>query len=763
MQVRGPWGVAVLMLVAGAVVATGCARHRGALEPSAVGPDTAPALPAAGAARLEPAPVEPRTTADLLRDANEAFQDANKAQEQGDHEAALRHYTLMLELLIEADPDPAVFYSLRTEFNRILESASDQMQVARRPTPPERVSVTFPVVQFGDLPVPMPPPERVIKQVEKIQKVYSANFLRGLNRSGKYRAQVEAKLAKAGLPKDLVWLAMVESQFHPRAKSRAGAAGMWQFMPATGRRYGLRVDSDMDERYNWEKATDAAIAYLTDLRDMFDGNLPLAVSAYNCGENRIDKLLAGSSGETDLWRILETRAADRHLRLETKEFYAKLCASVLVARKPGQYGLEPAFEKPDNTVRITVKGPYALEDLDRACGLAAGTLKTLNPDLFRGATPLSGTHQLAVPTAYRGKFQTALNTVPRLKPGVHIVKRGETPSHIASLHRVSKNELMRLNKIKNPRRLQIGQRLLIPGVLTKTSSGRTTSAPVTASSDGRKVYTVRKGDTLSGIAQSQHATVANLKKWNSLKRSRIHIGDRLFVSSPASPTPSAPSGDGKIHIVRKGEFPGLIAQAYSVPLDDLLRWNNLTKKSTIRPGQRLAVYEPVAKPAAPEPPKEVTPEAPAPEKTVDVSPAEPSPPAGPTVTHVVANGESPWTIARKYGVKTADVLAWNNLTKKSVLHVGDKLVIAVPESQPAPVQAAASPPPEPAPSEPAEEAAPPNTTRRIHKVANAENPWVIAKKYNVRVADLLAWNGLSKKSVLHVGDELVVHVPNQTP
>ena len=396
--------------------------------------------------------------------------------------------------------------------------------------------------------------------------------------------------------------------------------------------------------------------------------------------------------------------------------------------------------------------------------MAAGTLTTLNPDLFRGITPLSGTHELAVPADRQGKFLAALNTVPKLRPGVHIVKRGETPSHIAALHHVSKSELMRVNKITNPRRLQIGQRLLIPGVLTKGSSGQTTSGTTTASSDGRSVYTVRKGDTLSEIAQSQRVTVADIKKWNTLKRSRIHIGNHLFVSPPSALAAFSPSGDQRIHVVEPGEFPGLIAQAYTVPLDDLLRWNNLTKDSTIRPGQQLTIYRPAER-AAPEQPQTASSEvveAPSPEKTVDEPPAEPSPPKGPTQTHVVANGESPWTIARKYGVTTADVLAWNNLTKKSVLHVGDELVIAVPEPQPAPVQAAASPASEPPPSETTDETVPADTTRHVHKVANGENPWVIAKKYKVNVADFLAWNDLSKDAVLHIGDEYIVHVPART-
>jgi LysM repeat protein len=270
---------------------------------------------------------------------------------------------------------------------------------------------------------------------------------------------------------------------------------------------------------------------------------------------------------------------------------------------------------------------------------------------------------------------------------------------------------------------------------------------------------------LSEIAQAQRVSVSDLKRWNKLQRSRIQIGTRLFVSPPSAVAAFSPSGDRKIHVVKEGEFPGLIAQAYSVPLDDLLRWNGLTKESTIRPGQRLLISTSSENAAAPEQSQSASSEddgTPAADKPVEQPPPEPSKPKGPTRTHVVAIGESPWTIARKYGVKTADVLAWNNLTKNSVLQIGDKLVIAVAEPAPEQAESAAAPAREPSPSHRSDESAPADTAQHVHKVASGENPWVIAKKYKVSVADFLAWNNLSEDAVLQIGDEYIVHVPVQT-
>jgi len=539
------------------------------------------------AAEPEPQPVEPRSATDLLQAAREAFENANRAQEEGDHEAALRDYTLMLELLIEADVDPSAFYSLRSELARVLEVSSRGIEVARREKPAEWKPEEL-MPEISGLPMPIPPPPRVVRQIEKVQTLYPKNFQAGLDRAATYIPHLKAEFAKAGLPEDLVWLAMVESQFNPRAYSRAGAAGMWQFMSATGRRYGLDRDAYVDDRYNWHKATQAAIAYLTELYEMFDESWPLAVSAYNMGERGLERAIAAAGGERDFWRLLETRAADRHIRLETKEFYPKLCASILVAKNPERYGFRASTAPPMDIKRVAVKGHYSLEDLDRACGLPSGTLKQLNPDLLLGLTPPFDTYTLTVPASATERFQVALQSVRQLQPGFHIVKAGETPSQIAARYRVSTSELMRLNNVKSARRLRIGQRLAIPGRTAASMEGRS----YTTSSGGRRVYTVRRGDCLYDIAKAEGVTIDNLKEWNNLTRTHIRIGEKLYVSPPGTGggASTAPSGTKITHVVRKNEFPGGIAAKYGVRLADLLQWNTLTSRSIIRPGQKLVIY-----------------------------------------------------------------------------------------------------------------------------------------------------------------------------
>ncbi|MBN2310716.1 MAG: LysM peptidoglycan-binding domain-containing protein [Candidatus Hydrogenedentes bacterium] len=685
-------------------------------------------LPSAEVGRQELQPVRPRTPEELLAAAEDALESANAAQERGDHEAALRDYTMMLELLVQADVEPEVFYNMRADFGRILGAATEQMRLAGRNRPKEWRPAQFPGEAAEGLPIPEPLPERIARQREKIQQVYPKNFCAGLNRSAKYLPYIQERFVEAGLPRDLVWLAMVESQFHPSALSRAGAAGMWQFMPSTGRRYGLRVDSYVDERYDWKKATGAAIAYLTDLYEMFGRNWPLAVSAYNCGEQRIDQVVNASGGERDLWRLLETRAADRYLRLETKEFYPKLCASVLVAREPAKYGFSVSPETPDNTVQLPVKGYYALEQLDQACGLSSGTLKALNPQLRLDVTPFDEEYALNVPATANDRFLAALKTTPQLQPGVHVVKRGESPSRIAARYGVSTDELMRINKIKSARRLQVGQRLIIPGAGQAAPSQASYAAATGA--DGRKTYRVRPGDCLYDIAKAHNVTVKQLQEWNGLgRRSKIHVDSTLFVSAPGEALAAAPSGQKTVHTVKKGECAGTIASRYGVDLADLLAWNSLTKKSTILPGQRLVVYS-----SAPAGPSAEPAEGAAVGASKGAAP-ESAPSPAPARKHKVAKGENPWTIAKKYGVSVEEFLAWNKLDKKSVLQVGDECLVCPPDAG----------------------TAAPAPTKVVHTVTPGQNPSTIAAQYGVGLSDLFKWNGWSKPPVLQVDSQVIVY------
>ena len=729
------------------VLAAGCATQRmdENLEQHQFDP-----VPLATVGEEELEPIDPRSTEDLLRAADDALRSANKAQEAGDHEAALRQYTLMLELLIEADLDSAVFYDLRPEFAKILQSSSDKAVLAKHVRPRDWQLPQALEAGPEQLPIPTPVPARVAKEIDEIKKIYPANFTRGLGRSTRYLPYVREQFKKAGLPEDLAWLAMVESQFNPRARSRAGAGGMWQFMPATARRYGLRVDSDVDERYNWKKETHAAIAYLTDLHEMFQGNWPLAISAYNSGERRIEQVVASAGGERDLWQLLETRAADRHIRLETKKFYPKLCASILVAKDPERYGLTPTFVAADDTVQIDVKGFYSLEDLDKALGLSKGTLQELNPHLRRGATLFTGSCEVSVPGAVKTKFASALKSAPQLQPGVHVVKSGESPARIAARYGVSWQELMRVNNIQSARRLQIGQRLLIPGTTTAATAPRSSSSTY-ASSGSRSsggTYRVQRGDCLYDIAKREGVSIADLQAWNGLgEKSRIHTGDVLRVVPPSG----TENTTRVTHIVRKGECASLIAERYGVGLSELRGWNDLSKRASIREGQELVIYaaaprtETAAEPASPEPAQAAEP---ATADTRAAPAAEPVPEAAKHV-HTVKKNESPWLIASNYGVSLKDFLEWNDLTRQSVLRVGQQCVVYLP----APGEAGSQPPsPASASPEPAE-------PQKTHRVTSGESAWIIARNYGVSLDDFLSWNGLTQRSVLRVGDTCVVSAP----
>ena len=682
-------------------------------------------MPVAEIGTLELEPIEPRSIAELLSAAQHAFESANEAQEGGDTQRALGQYTLMLELLLESEIDPSIYYALRGEYGKILNTTSLHARAFERDpslTWSEELAV---MAVRSDLDYPFPLPERVLSEVREIQERYPEAFERGLNRSTRYLPYIREEFAKAGLPEDLVWLAMVESLFTPRIVSRAGAGGMWQFMRSTGRHYGLRIDGTVDERYDWKLSTQAAIKYLSNLHEMFDGEWPLAISAYNMGEAGLSRAIAANGGERNLWRLIETPPAANRIRRETKKFYPKLLATAIVAKNPEKYGLSQEPLAPDDTVFAEVDGAYYLSDLEQAAGLPRDTLKRLNPHLVREMTPMDRKYRINVPTRAHDKVAAAIRTTPKARPDTHIVRRGETPSQIARMHGVSSRELMRINNIRSARNLQINQRLVIPGRASSARSVRT--------SDGRMVYTVRRGDSLSKIAQANGATVRNLQRWNGLGNgTRIRVGDRLYTSSGTRG--SAPLPATGYHTVRKGEYPEKIARAYGMKLDDFLQMNGLHRRSVIRVGERLRVSR-----------------ASAPRSRAAATRSEPSrtTAARPASTirklHTVAPGENGTIIAAKYDVRLKDFLKWNGLGSRSVIQIGDEYVLYVTPATFRRMETASRNP------------AAATGEKIVHRVTRGQNPMLIAKRYGVNLRDLFRWNGWTKTPTLHVGTEVIVY------
>lgn len=726
-------------------------------------------------ARHTPRPAPSRTATDLLRAAGDAFKKANEAQEEGDEQGAIRHYNTMLELLVEAKLDPAVYYDLRKEFERILQHTAEQTGA---PAPAEGLAerLAAELAQRpvgGDLDIPFPLPEPVLREIEEIQRLYPRNFQGGLDRHFLYIEHIRREFALAGLPEDLVWLAMVESQFHPRVVSPAGAAGMWQFMPATGARFNLRIDSYVDERFDWRKSTRAATAYLTDLSNRFNGDWALAVSSYNMGEGGMERAIAANGGVRDIWHLINRP----QLKQETRKFYPKLLASVIVAKNPEQYGFKLNPQPAEECEYVRVNGSYSLASLDKASGLSEGTLRRLNPHFIREVTPPTGEHDLAVPRGARSSVETALRNTPKMRADRHVVRAGETPSGIARRYRVTVRDLMEVNNIRSARSMPVGKSLIIPGSMSPgeappaAAPAQPAAAPSASRSDQSgaakpETYRVRTGDSLSAIATRHGVSVSDLQAWNELgRRTRIHAGSTLVVSKPGRPSPVAASAPepapessapapapvaeaapeaapeaavatpipvDMTHVVKSGESPARIAKAHNVPLADFLKWNNLNEKSMIRVGDKLVVRggaktngAAAAQSAAP---------------VEEARPAEPR-----QKTYKVASGDTASVIAQRHGVKTSDLLAWNNLTSKSVLRVGQELVIR---------EGAAAP----AAKKDAEAAAEqPKGEKITHTVAQGQNPTTIAKRYGVSLKDLYTWNNWTKDPVLRVGDKITIY------
>jgi membrane-bound lytic murein transglycosylase D len=272
-----------------------------------------------------------------------------------------------------------------------------------------------------------------------------------MSRSGRYIEMIRETLRGRGLPTDLAFTVMIESGFNPQAVSRVGAKGLWQFMAKTARGYGLRVDQWVDERFDPEKSTVAAAAYLRDLYSQF-GSWPLAQAAYNAGEVPVARAVR-VTGSSDFWVINRTR----YLRRETKEFVPAIQAATIIGRNPEQYGFETGEASSTDHERVNVPPATDLRRLAAATGVPLEALRSLNPVLVRGVTPPRTTWDLRVPTGTRDEIVAALAR----RPTVHVVKSNETVGSIAKQHGVSVGDLLRWNSLQKQGLIHPGDRLRV--------------------------------------------------------------------------------------------------------------------------------------------------------------------------------------------------------------------------------------------------------------------------------------------------------------
>lgn len=494
-------------------------------------------------------------------------------------------------------------------------------------------------------------------------------FARSLERSGGYVDRFRQIFAEEGVPQDLVYLAHIESAFQSHALSRAQARGMFQFIPGTGRRYGLAIDTWLDERADPEKACRAAASYLRDLYAEF-GDWNLALASYNAGEGRVRGAIA-QTGSRDFW-VLAQRST---LRPETRNYVPAIQAATVIAKDPVRFGFG-WVDLQDPVAYEVVPVPFSA-DMKTLAGVAQtdpATLRALNPDLRRGITPPGRTYLLKVPVGSSAGFAERLAQIPpeqRVAQLEHRVRRGETVTSVARRYRVSASALRAANGLSKKSRLAAGQVLVVPRGSVDVAS-LADDEPQAARGPSR-THRVRSGETLGSIAGHYGVSVSSLQRWNGMGRStKLIAGQKLKVSAPgAAGTAVASSGGSRgesratggsssTHRVVPGETASAIARRYGVALDQLLRANGLSAKSTIKVGQRLTVPGRGSAAATAEPASGSAKQAEARIATV----------------HVVRKGETLFRIAQRYGTTVEKICQANDIARDSVLTPGTALNIA---------------------------------------------------------------------------------------
>jgi len=438
-----------------------------------------------------------------------------------------------------------------------------------------------------------------------------------LSRSGKYTEMMRKILAKYGLPDDLIYLAMIESGFSPKAYSVARAAGPWQFITATGKRYGLRIDWWADERRDAEKSTHAAASYLKDLYGMFEP-WPLAAAAYNAGEGKIARAVTRyrSDDYTELIRY-------RYLKQETKDYVPKMMAALNIAKEPEKYGFgDVQYEAPLDLRSVTVPGGTDLAALAGILNVPYETLREWNPELRRFCTPPDRErYKLRLsPEAAAVAVERAeeIRTEAKVTFLQHNVRKGETLQGLAEKYGASAAVLKELNGLKRDS-ISRTSRLVIPvtglsGEETvpgkEVSPDQMTMAHMRVEEGGRKgkggrgrraepgdSVTVRKGDTLARIAKAHGVSAKELARANNLSPgSKLAAGSRLVLPGEEASGPSAPKKEkvaqsppagGKRAVrykVHKGDTLEQIARVYGVRPDRLAERNRLRPGDTLRVG-----------------------------------------------------------------------------------------------------------------------------------------------------------------------------------
>jgi membrane-bound lytic murein transglycosylase D len=422
-------------------------------------------------------------------------------------------------------------------------------------------------------------------------------------RATPYIYYIVEELEKRNMPLDLALLPIVESAYQPFAHSPSRAAGIWQFIPGTGKHYGLKQNAWYDGRRDIVASTDAALNYLQKLHNDFNGDWLLALAAYNAGEGNVGRAVAQSVGKGkngDFWSL--------QLKNETLGYVPSLMAVAEIVANPEKYNisLKPIANKPYFEI-VDTGGQIDLATVAQLTGLSLEEIYILNPGINKWATDPDGPHHLLIPVNKAAGFRQQLAALPqeeRMKWQMIEIRNGDTLAAIAGRYRTDVNTIKSINNLKN-NNIHAGRTLLIPVSRQPLeqyalSQDARSFSNLKRSRDGQSMtYTIKRGDNLWDIGQRYGVTVEQLCAWNGLSKNSVLTPGKtltLWSSVKAEIIPVAAytvSSEKQEHItytVKQGDSLWIIARRHGVSVDQLQKWNGLNKRATLRPGQNLDIY-----------------------------------------------------------------------------------------------------------------------------------------------------------------------------
>lgn len=575
--------------------------------------------------------------------------------------------------------------------------------------------------------------------LENLIKSFLKNRKKGFERlmalSEYYFPTFEAAFAKQNVPLEIKYLAVVESALNPKAVSRVGATGLWQFMYQTGKQYNLHIDSYVDERSDPLKASEAAAQYMTNMYRIF-GDWDLVLASYNSGPGNVAKAIRRSGGQQTFWTIR------KHLPKETQGYVPAFLATMYIYEYHKQHGIRPdrALIKHFSTDTVHIKKQLSFKQIADLLDVPVAQLKLLNPQFKLDEIPayFDKQHYLRLPSDKIAMFTS-----------------NEDKIYAYVQHEADKKSRGMKQDLGPTPKDSLGIRV---DFATKT-----------------KYYKVKRGDNLSEIADQYQVTVADIKRWNHLRSNKAPLGKRLKIMTQervafnpstlakksadstavklvAEQNQSTKTGIAniaeykeekvvtrkevtKIHKVKSGDNLGVIAAKYDVSVSDLKKWNRL-KNNNIGVGEAIKINKTeqvvvvVRKPVKPnqslvdsEKSKTVKPETNQTESAI----------------YVVQAGDNLSAIAKKHNISVADLKKWNNLTDDAI-QLDTKLNL----SQPVIANLSSS----------IENASTPLT----YTVVQGDYLSAIAKKHNISLSDLKTWNNLTDNAIQQ-GVQLIVSKP----